>query len=101
MNNDDFFESINVLFDKMLKEYKELGGKVRRLDEYADTSKVEDELSTLHRRFMAARKGLSIVNSLPYGQSKLKHTKRVMSNLSTIRTMLKELEKTMGQTLSR
>lgn len=72
-------------YDRMLKDIQ--------LQESSLMNRIESDLDDLSRKFDAAKRGLSLVNRLSVGMTKLKHTQRVMSNLSSLRSDILNLEK--------
>lgn len=100
-NTTEFYKQLNAVYEQLLKEFNELSAPASVIVENAgDASDLEAELNKLHQQFAAARKGLGLVNKLSYGDTKLKHTKRVMTNLNQIRGALQRLEKRMAQTFN-
>lgn len=90
---DKITEGLEKEFGRLEDRYADLCSECIKLDEASGINALDDELSSLTDRFEAARKGLSLVNSLRPGESKVRNTRRVMSNLSKIRTALLDLEK--------
>lgn len=71
-------------YDKILKDIQ--------LHESSLMNKIDTDLDDLSQRFEAAKRGLGIVNKLSASNTKLKHTQRIMGNLSKLRTQLLNLE---------
>jgi hypothetical protein len=78
------YELVEDDYDRILKDIQ--------LHESSLMDRVETELDELSNKFDAAKRGLSLVNKLSPGMTKLKHTQRVMKNLSTIRSDILNLE---------
>lgn len=87
------YEAIEVDYDKLLKDIQ--------LHEASLMNKIESDMDELSRKFEAAKRGLGIVNKLSAGLTKLKHTQRVMSNLSTLRSDILNLEKKIKEMLGK
>ena len=56
-----------------------------------DTS--SEEIADVEKQIIAAKKGLGLVNKLKTGPEKVKHAKRVMTNLNKLRSKLAQLKK--------
>lgn len=93
-------ERLNTAFEKTEKDYDKILKDIS-LNESSLMNKIESDLDELSRKFEAAKRGLSIVNRLSMGMTKLKHTQRVMSNLSNLRTDLLKLENKVKEMLSK
>lgn len=94
-----FYRRLNSVFEQLATEHKYLSSVAatnRTIVENTSAS-LESELDKINQMFNAARKGLGLVNKLPYGDSKLKHTRRVMGNLNRIRGSLRRLESQMSE----
>lgn len=93
-------ERLNGVYEKTEKDYDKLLKDIS-LNESSLMNKIESDLDALSTKFEAAKRGLSIVNKLSMGMTKLKHTQRVMSNLSTIRSDILNLEKKVKEMLGK
>lgn len=86
-------EGLETEFYRLEERFVNLCSECIKMNEASALNALDDEMSSLTDRFDAARKGLSLVNKLSPGPTKLRHTQRIMSNLSRIRTALLDLEK--------
>lgn len=93
-------ERLNTAFEKTEKDYDKILKDIS-LNESTLMNKIESDLDELSRKFEAAKRGLQLVNKLSMGMTKLKHTQRVMSNLSTLRTSILNLEKKVKEMLQK
>ena len=93
-------ERLNGIFEKTEKHYNQVLEDVK-INESTLMNAIDSDLNDLSNRFDAAKRGLGIVNRLSAGQTKLKHTQRVMSNLSRIRTDIANLEKKIKEMLKK
>ena len=98
-NQKEFYRKLNTTYNQLIKEYKRIRPDYNFLTEDVGVE-LDTDMAELQQQFAAARKGLGLVNKLSYGPSKLKHTKRVMSNLNKIRAKLRRLEKEMAKILT-
>lgn len=93
-------ERLNTVYEKSEKDYDKLLKDIS-LNESTLMNKIESDLDDLSKRFEAAKRGLQLVNKLSVGMTKLKHTQRVMSNLSTLRSEILNLEKKVREMLAK
>lgn len=89
---DNFTKKSALILSTYLKEYKSLRSQIA-LNENALGNKLDEELSDLFDKFVAAKKALGLVDKLKPGKTKAKHASRVMTNLNKIRAGLLNLEK--------
>lgn len=89
--------SLNKSFIEMSERYNSVN---KILIENTLLNRMETDLDDVSFKFDAAKKALQLVNSLSPGQTKLRHTRRVMKNLSILRTAIGELEKKIEKMLS-
>lgn len=87
------YETVEVDYDRLLKDIK--------LHESTLMNKIESDMEELSRKFEAAKRGLGLVNKLSTGLTKLKHTQRVMGNLSNLRTEILNIEKKIKEMLGK
>jgi len=95
---ESIIERLNESFDKTEKDYDKLLKDIS-LNESTLMNAIEDDLDDLSKKFDAAKRGLGLVNKLSMGMTKLKHTQRVMSNLSNLRSEILNLEKKVKEML--
>lgn len=88
---DNIVEKINNVYTLLEDDYDRILKDIT-LHESTLMNKIESDLDDLSQKFEAAKRGLGIVNKLSAGNTKLKHTQRVMGNLSKLRTQLLNLE---------
>jgi hypothetical protein len=91
----NFTLKLITIYDQLLKEYKQVEGSARIIME--NSFDADYDLVAIQTQFNAAKRGLGIVNKLPYGEDKVKHAKRVMTNLNRIRGLLRQLENEMAR----
>jgi len=93
-------ERLNHAFEKTEKDYDKILKDIS-LNEASLMNKIESDMEELSRKFEAAKRGLRLVNKLSMGMTKLKHTQRVMSNLSNLRTDIARLENKVKEMLNK
>lgn len=113
--DEHFMEDMDVISDEELNaEFRDLGPRLKHIIDVvknADTieewkydksqielspsvkQKIMRELETAVFRYHAARQGLGIANKLKDDPSRMKHKRRVMSNLNALRAFVQKLER--------
>lgn len=93
-------ERLNKVFETLETQYTGICDDIK-LNENVALNRIEDDLDDLSKKFDAARRGLGLVNKLSPSATKLKHTQRVMSNLSVLRSDVLNLERKVKEMLGK
>lgn len=93
-------QNLQVDYEELKHQYYNILDQVSILSEKVDFSKVsamdvESQLDQLHRMFLAARKGLGLVNKMRPGPDRGKNASRVLTNLNQIRATLGKVMKSL------
>lgn len=85
------FESVEseVVFVTLADAYNKTIEMIHMISEDTSSTEIEE----VEKQIAAAKKGLGLVNRLKSGPDKVKHAKRVMTNLNKLRAKLSQLRK--------
>lgn len=97
----DEMTKLNETYAKLQKRYSKCLDKATTLVEGAGAANVDDflmgQLEEVSQRFEAAKRGLGLVNKLPKGPSRAKHSSRILGNMNRIRGLLRRVEKELSK----